>query len=95
MNELNSLISRILVLDALDVQVVDKDGVIQQQSVQPDWTILDYNSDELLLQLEFKNLSGLELGDQISVIFWGTEFFKNYDGEEVPFGAEVRWEIIR
>jgi hypothetical protein len=27
--------------------------------------------------------------------FWGTEFFKNKDGVEIPFGVEVTWDVIR
>ena len=33
--------------------------------------------------------------DYILVTFWGTEYFKNPAGNEVPFGSEVSWEIFR
>ena len=33
--------------------------------------------------------------DKIQVIFWGTEYFKNEEGVEVPFGAQVEWEVSR
>ena len=35
------------------------------------------------------------MNDKVRVTFWGTQFFKNKEGKEVPFGAEVEWEIFR
>ena len=27
--------------------------------------------------------------------FWDTKLFKNQDGEETPFGLELKWQVIR
>ena len=27
----------------------------------------------------------------VKVTFWNTKLFKNQDGEEIPFGTELKW----
>ena len=31
----------------------------------------------------------------VKVTFWDTKLFKSLEGEEIPFGTELKWEVIR
>lgn len=55
------------------------------------FTVTDYTQESLKLQFEFEEPELIsETGvnnDRIQITFWGTEYFKNEEGVEVPFGA--------
>ena len=93
--ELDSLESRIIALPVLDVQVMDEYGDVCREELKPDWSVQRFDSQRLTIQLIFSDVNRLEPGDQVSVTFWGTHFFADKQDREVPFGAEVRWELLR
>jgi len=86
--------SRVIDLEALEVKIVNMVGETLPD-MKPTWTVLAYQTNELRLQLKFKDTRSLDTQQQVSVTFWGTQLFKDANGQEVPFGAEVRWDIVR
>ena len=63
------------------------------------YDIIDFSDTQLQIQFVFEDpeiISQVSTeNDQIRITFWDTDFFKNEQGIEVPFGIELRWEIFR
>ena len=62
------------------------------------WEMLDFNRDQIWIQLYFENpprVSENILHDTLEVYFWGTEYFRSWQGEDVRFGTKLEWPIVR
>ena len=60
------------------------------------WSLVDFNRDFIFLQVEFEEpekLSQFYSEDNISVTFWGVDFFKNLNNVEVELGTQLVWKV--
>ena len=85
-------------LKALDVQLVrnNKDKPGKELISDFEWDVIGYDTDFIWLQIDFENPGDVGftyLQDQLSVTFYGTEYFMSVEGLEVEFGNEVRGPI--
>lgn len=89
-----------LLLDALQVQIENdtETGELSNTVTDFTWEVIDFNEDFIWLQIDFENPENLDTfssKDFISVTFWGVGFFKSYQGIEVEFGKNLKWQILR
>lgn len=84
-------------LQALQVRMkVEQDSELDSQVKNFEWDVEGYSEDFIWLQIKFENpqeIGAFDSKDFIEVTFWGTEFFKSYQGIEVEFGTKLYWRI--
>ena len=87
----------ILELDAIEVQFIDDHQNLIDLNYK--WLIQDFTEDKLVMKFQFEDSDlvskDFEFNDRIKLTFWDTSKFKFQDGQEIPFGAEIEWQVIR
>ena len=86
-------------IDALEIRITREDPEANVEQIEFTWDILSYSQRYIQIQLDIENAERIaeDFGepDNLSVTFWGTEYFKSSTGEEVKYGEEVSMKIIR
>ena len=62
------------------------------------WKMLDYSKENIWIQLYFAyppRVSEHIEFDTLEVYFWGTEYFRSWQGEDVRFGTKLTRPIVR
>ena len=82
------------IVNALEIQIASADSDEEETNdIEYTYDLVSYSTDALMLQFNFANpaevSSTLTDPKEISVTFWGTEFFKNTRDKEVPLGSSV------
>ena len=60
--------------------------------------MVNYSQDKIWIQVYFEypeHVSEKAVADDLSVTFWGTEFFKAKNGKEVRYGTKIKQKILR
>ena len=95
---MNQMISRMIELEALEIQIVDE--YLEPLDVEFSWDIVSFSSNDIQLKFVFSDSSkpsspsgGLTTiispldSPNILITFWATYFFQDEQGNEVPFGS--------
>ena len=84
---------KLALIDAMEVRITREDPDARVESIDFTWDILSYSQREIRIQLDIDNAERIaeDFGepDNLSVTFWGTEYFTSSQGQEVRYGEEV------
>ena len=84
-------------MEALDIELIPGDEE-EIEHLKFTWDLVEYESEDLKIQLYFDfpdEISEEGSYDQVSVTFWGTEFFQSKDGEPVRYGSQISTTVLR
>ena len=82
----------LLIIVALEIEIVAEKEDGEDWLVPFTWDIASFGDYETMVQLYYRQSDILSFRGQknrISVTFWGTEFFKSVDDNEVRFGEHI------
>ena len=87
----------LLVVDALELKLAPGENS-NSAVLKLTWEMLNYSKETIWIQLYFEyppRISENIEFDTLEVYFWGTEFFRSWEGEDVRFGTKLSRPIIR
>ena len=86
-----------MVVDALELKL--RPGEFSDPLVLDlQWEMLDFNREQIWIQLYFDyppRISENIQHDTLEVYFWGTDYFRSWQGEDVRFGTKLEWPIVK
>lgn len=88
----------LMIVDALEIKVEPGEYSNPALLQLKDWKVVNFSATQIWIQIYFEypdNISEKVVGDDLTVTFWGTEFFKAKNGKKVRYGTKIQQKILR